>query len=132
MKEISDDNRCFVCGKNNDRGLQFEFRFNKETNEAESNILFAGYYQGWKGIVHGGLLSTVLDEIQIKAASFNNYRCVTAELTIKYKRPVKTENQYFLRSKITNITEKIIYTEASLIDNNSKIMVAAKAKLFII
>ena len=132
MTSISDDNRCFVCGKENIKGLQFEFVYNQETDEAESKISFAGYYQGWENIVHGGLIGTVLDEVQIKAASFNNYRCVTAELNIKYKKPVKTEAQYFLRSKITKITEKIIYTEAFLEDHNSNIAATATAKLFII
>ncbi len=132
MRKVSDDNRCFVCGIDNDRGLQFDFGFNKETKEAESQLIFSDYHQGWKGIVHGGLLATVLDEIQIKAASFNKYRCVTAELNIKYKKPVKTESLYYLRSKILKVTKKIIYTEASLEDKNSKTLATATAKLFII
>ena len=35
MKNISDDNRCFVCGKNNDRGLQFYFRYIAGFREAD-------------------------------------------------------------------------------------------------
>ncbi len=131
MKEIISDDMCFVCGKENKSGLNFEFSYNKEQKEAEAIIIFEPFCQGWKDIVHGGLISTVLDEIQIKVASFNGFRCVTAELNIKFKRPVKTLNKYFLSSKITKITEKIIYTEAVVKDQNSKVYAISNAKLFI-
>jgi len=132
MGKIYDDNRCFVCGKGNDRGLHLEFTYNKKTKEAESNVIFPNYYQGWKEIVHGGLVGTVLDEIQIKAASFNNYRCVTAELNVKYKKPVNTEFPYFLTGKIIKVTERIVYTEAILKDEKLRKVATATAKLFII
>jgi len=132
MKEVSDDNRCFVCGQDNDRGLRFNFSYNEKTEESESTIVFADYYQGWKKIVHGGLVGTALDEIQVKVAGFHNYKCLTAELNIKYKKPVRTKTEYFLTGKIKSIRGKIIYTEGSLKDKNSNTVALANAKLFIV
>ncbi len=132
MKKVSDDNRCFVCGQNNDRGLRFKFSYNERTEESESTIVFADYYQGWGKIVHGGLVSTILDEIQVKVAGFHNYQCLTAELNVKYKKPVRTETEYFLTGKIKKIRNKIVYTEASLKDKNSNTVAFANAKLFIV
>jgi len=132
VKEVSDDNQCFVCGKDNDRGLQLDFFYDENKKEVHSKIIFPKYYQGWENIVHGGLISTVLDEIQVKAAEFSNYGCVTGELNVKFKSPVKTGKEYFLRGSILEIRNKIIYTEGFIKDKNSKLMASATAKLFVL
>ena len=130
--EVDDDNRCFVCGKGNDRGLQLEFIYNKQEDRAEATVRFPPHYQGWQGIVHGGLIGTVLDEIQVKAASFKNINCVTAELSIKYRKPMKTETQYQLFGKIIRESGRLLFTEGEIRDECDVLIASATAKLFII
>jgi uncharacterized protein (TIGR00369 family) len=55
------DNNCFACGKNNPEGLHMQFY-------ADDKYLYSEVYlseakRGWEQIVHGGIISTVLDEI---------------------------------------------------------------------
>ncbi|MCJ7751507.1 MAG: PaaI family thioesterase, partial [Armatimonadetes bacterium] len=54
------DDMCFACGKGNPIGLKLDFRFEGEEYVTEFEV--RPEYQGWAGIVHGGLLATVLDE----------------------------------------------------------------------
>ena len=79
MKDFNDDNFCFVCGSNNPHGLKLSFTYNEKNDETISKAIFPRHLQGWKDVLHGGIISTVLDEILIKAARHKGFDCVTAE-----------------------------------------------------
>jgi len=51
---------CFVCGAHNPHGLRLRFR--REGDEVRADFTPQTQHAGFRGIVHGGILSTVLDE----------------------------------------------------------------------
>jgi uncharacterized protein (TIGR00369 family) len=67
-KEIhnTDTNTCFGCSPTNSFGLQMKFFSNEETVYSWPSI--PEHMGGWKKIVHGGIVSTILDEIMSWAA----------------------------------------------------------------
>ena len=132
MAEFNDNNNCFVCGTKNKIGLKLKFTYVKNSDLAKSEVIFPDHFQGWANIVHGGLVSTVLDEIMIKTAEIRGLKCVTAEINIKFKKPALTKTKYILKAKIKEIKRKIIFTEASIQDLDNITIATANAKLFII
>jgi uncharacterized protein (TIGR00369 family) len=130
MENLNDDNMCFVCGTANPQGLKLKFHHNEETGQVESNVTFPIHLQGWKGVVHGGLVSTILDEVMVKAAAKKKLKCVTGEITVKFKKPTLTNQEYILRGKIVEIRKRIIFTEGFLLDRDEKVIASAKGKLF--
>jgi uncharacterized protein (TIGR00369 family) len=130
MKDFNDDQYCFVCGKKNPAGLKIEFRENLETKEVEAAVVFPTHLQGWKDTVHGGLLATVLDEIMIKAAATAEIKCVTAEITVKYKKPASTGIAYMAFGKMLEVRGRIIMAESRLCDAAGQICAQATGKLF--
>jgi uncharacterized protein (TIGR00369 family) len=132
MNKFSDDNRCFVCGKGNPHGLQFQFEYDPELDQVSAEIRFMDKFQGWKGVVHGGLISTVLDEVMVKTTGFKNLICVTAELLIKFKNPAYVNTPYQAIGKILEIKRKLVFTEGYLQDNQNRIIASAKGKFFIV
>jgi uncharacterized protein (TIGR00369 family) len=132
MNKFSDDNRCFVCGKGNPHGLQFQFEYDPELDQVSAEIRFMDKFQGWKGVVHGGLISTVLDEVMVKTTGFKNLTCVTAELLIKFKNPAYVNTPYQAIGKILEIKRKLVFTEGYLRDNRNRIIASAKGKFFIV
>lgn len=130
MKNFSDNNLCFVCGTGNPQGLKLAFHYNEESGQVESEVRFPGHLQGWQGVAHGGLISTVLDEIMIKAAAEKKLKCVTGEINVKFKKPTLTNKTYLIRGKVVEIKKRLIFTEGFLLDSDGEIMAAAKGKLF--
>src|SRR5665213_2147558 len=57
---------CFVCGPDNPRGLRLAFQTN-ESGEMTAEWIPEPEMEGYQGIVHGGIVSTVLDEAMAKA-----------------------------------------------------------------
>ena len=132
MNKFSDDNLCFVCGENNPHGLQFQFEYLDKLDQVSVEINFPEKYQGWQGVVHGGLISTVLDEVMVKATGFRNLICVTAELLVKFKKPAFTNTPYRATGTILEIKRKLVFTEGFLLDRENNIIASARGKFFVV
>ena len=61
---LQDDLMCFVCGKNNPCGLKLNFVLDKD-RILKTEFTFAKIHQGFKDIVHGGLIGLILDEVMV-------------------------------------------------------------------
>jgi uncharacterized protein (TIGR00369 family) len=130
MKDFNDDQNCFVCGKKNKAGLQLEFRQNPQSGETEARVVFPLHLQGWQNTTHGGLLATVLDETMIKAAGTAGYKCVTAEITVKYKKPARTGAPLLAAGKVLEVRGRIVLAESRLCDDSGQVLAQATGKLF--
>jgi acyl-coenzyme A thioesterase PaaI-like protein len=130
MTDFNDDNKCFVCGKGNPVGLQLDFRPQGTGPGVEADVLFPAHLQGWQATVHGGLLATVLDEVMVKAATAVGSTCVTAELTVKYRKPTATGVSYLLSGRILEDRGRILTAESCLCDASGVLHAQATGKLF--
>ncbi|MCK4888924.1 MAG: PaaI family thioesterase [Candidatus Aminicenantes bacterium] len=130
MESVKDDNRCFACGKSNPIGLKLDFE--KRGEYTVSLLNFDKNFAGWENMVHGGILSTVLDEVMVKSANNNGFTCVTAELNVRYKKPCHTGMEYELKGKVVDIRKNIIITEGKILNMDGKIIASGSGKLFII
>ncbi|MDR3669728.1 MAG: PaaI family thioesterase [Holophaga sp.] len=131
MSRFEDDGHCFVCGPNNPGGLAIQFREPATGPDVEAEVLFPDHLQGWQGTVHGGLLATVLDEAMCKAASARGLKCVTAEITVKYRNPAATGVRYQLEGTVRDIHSRMVTAESSIQDGSGRIHAQAIGKLFI-
>ena len=133
MSAFNDDQGCFVCGQKNPSGLRLVFRdggAGEPGPEVEAEVLFPAHLQGWQGTVHGGLVATVLDESIVKAAAALGITCVTAELTVKYRKPVATGVAYRVVGKVQANRGRIILAEGQLYDASGQVVAQAAGKLF--
>ncbi len=96
---FSDDNWCVVCGKENPQGLHIRFRVEKGRSEAVFSAEKS--HQGYRNIVHGGILSAILDEAAIKAAASLGLLTVTAEITVRFRNPVVSGEDCRVLSEVT-------------------------------
>jgi uncharacterized protein (TIGR00369 family) len=103
-------NTCFGCGPANDHGLKMKFFGNDEM--LYSDIKVPDYLLGWNGVVHGGILSTILDEVMGWSAIFLMSKFIlTKTMTINYHRPVFVGEMLHVEGKVK---EKISDREASM------------------
>ena len=59
-------------------------------------------HQGYKDIIHGGLISTLLDEAMVKAALMQGMPAVTAEITVRFKNPLMVGEKAIVEAIIEN------------------------------
>jgi acyl-coenzyme A thioesterase PaaI-like protein len=90
---------CFGCSNENDHGLHLKFW--PIPQGCVSKFNFSDTFCGFNGIVHGGILATVLDEAAAWAILIHNLTIgFTKSTTIQYLRPVSTNTEVLIVSKI--------------------------------
>ena len=76
---------CFVCGKDNPQGLQLDFYQNETTVWTE--FIPQEHHQSWPGMVHGGILTSVLDETTARVAFLYGKWAQTGKLEVRFRKP---------------------------------------------
>lgn len=109
---LKDDNNCFVCGRNNKLGLKLDFNLN--TNETIScEFIAKKEYQGFSGIVHGGLLGLIMDEAMVNLLWKLGIKAVTAEFVMRLQSPAYVGKKLTFNASIEKKAKRIFYTKSS-------------------
>jgi acyl-coenzyme A thioesterase PaaI-like protein len=89
-------------------------------------------YQGYDEMIHGGILSALIDSAMTKCLFGHGIKAYTARLNIKYLKPVKINKKITIVVNIKNNKSEIVtLLNASLLQNDHK-TVSANAKFWII
>jgi len=128
MELIRRYSNCFVCGNLNDYGLKVDFFYDKGIARAE--YVAGEKFQGYKDILHGGIIFALLDEVMIKAVIAKGILVVTAEIEVKFIKPVKIGEKLFLEGKITGEQKKIFKAEGKVSNSKGEIVATGKGIFF--
>ncbi len=123
---------CFACGTENPIGLNLKFYRSGES--ICSDIILKRYYEGWENIAHGGIISTLLDEVMSWTVMyFKKVFIVTRNMKIKYVRPVLIGKLITVRGKITDDTKlPIIKAKSEIRDQDKRLLVQGWAEFVIV
>jgi len=90
---------CFACGTANPIGLNLQFYVSGKY--VCSDIAITRNYEGWENMAHGGIVSTLLDEVMSWAVIyFERIFFVTRSMRIKYLKPVPLETLLTVKAHI--------------------------------
>ncbi|KPL04655.1 MAG: hypothetical protein AMJ73_04045 [candidate division Zixibacteria bacterium SM1_73] len=128
MKPLKKYSQCFVCGDKNPSGLNVEFYL--KDGKAVGEYTVQDHFQGYKNILHGGILSTLLDEVMIKSILAQDILTVTCEIKVRFKKPVKIGQRLFLEGKPTGDRGKILLAEGEIRDEDGEVVATAEGKFF--
>jgi uncharacterized protein (TIGR00369 family) len=126
MKEILRYPKCFVCGEQNPSGLKAKFF--EQDGAAVTEVVADSSFEGYKGIYHGGIISALLDEVMIKAILAQGIYAVTAEMTIRFRRPVAVGETLKFRGKIVSRRSRLFSTEGEVIGGDGTLCASATGK----
>ncbi|MDZ7582249.1 MAG: PaaI family thioesterase [Deltaproteobacteria bacterium] len=84
---IQDNHMCFACGPANPAGLKMRFFANQDS--VVSWLTVPDHLRGWNTLVHGGVTSTILDEIMSWAAiHLLKTIILTKSMKVEFRKPV--------------------------------------------
>ncbi len=128
MKAIQRYGNCFVCGDKNDIGLKLDF-FEKD-GKARAEFTPTKNFEGYKDILHGGILSTLLDEVMIKSILAKEILTVTSQIEVKFKKPAFIGEKLIIEGGITAERGRLILTEGKVFREDGTVVAEAKGKFF--
>jgi len=114
MRELPHTHHCFVCGESNAIGLKL--RFTTDGRIVQTRFRLRNAHIGFRGIVHGGLLTTVLDEIMVWACAVPTGQfAFCAELTTRFLNPVRPDDEIIATGELlANRKNRIFEAKAAL------------------
>ncbi|MFW6034802.1 MAG: PaaI family thioesterase [Halothermotrichaceae bacterium] len=118
---------CFACG--NDNPISLRLKFEKVAdNKVEAEFIPKPVHQGYEGIIHGGIVSTLLDEAMVTAVIVQDVEAVTAEINIRFKEEIIVGEKLKIMGYTKGGKGRLVFTEGVIKNSNGKIKAKAKAK----
>jgi acyl-coenzyme A thioesterase PaaI-like protein len=126
--ELIDEGMCFICGKRNPIGLKAEFDIDKKNLRLTGRFTPKREHAGYKGIMHGGLASALLDEAMVKLLWEVGIPAVSASLNVRLLKPVKVGEQVNIKGWVESDKGRVILTSAELSDQAGTVLAQAEGK----
>lgn len=121
------DDHCFCCGVKNEKGLKLIFDSIDETTVTTS-LEVPGYFTGWANITHGGLISMLLDETMAQACIQKGLKGFTAELTVRFIKPLPVETMISVEGRIEELKRRIARTSGTITGSDGAVYAEGKAR----
>ena len=104
---------CVVCGPDHPHGLRLRYEM---APDGSANAVWTptGDWQGFQGIIHGGIIGTVLDEAMAKAVTAAGYEALTGELRVRFRHHVRPGEELGIRGWIVERSKRLVRAEAAL------------------
>ena len=118
---------CYVCGQDNPIGLQLKFQL--EGQQVVGRFLPRNEHGGFQGIVHGGLLMSVLDEVMFWAPSIAAGRMYwSATVEVRFEAPARVGVALTARAKVERLRSKLAETCGTITDADGRLIACATGK----
>ncbi len=123
-------NHCFVCGLSNPFGLHLRF-FDTEPGVVTSEVTLPGQYQGYPGVVHGGIIAAMLDEAAGRAHMVGGQPrfMYTARLEIRYRKNVPVGQPLLLVGRVGESKRRTATASSAIYDQEQNLLAEADAVL---
>ncbi len=115
---------CFACGTDNSHGLHMSFFTDEKFLWSEMEL--QEHYKGWDQVIHGGILSTILDELMAWAAIYATRNIMlTKSMTLHYHEKVETNSRIRAFSWIEELKPKEAVIKSELYNNHDTLCTSA-------
>ena len=111
------NNRCFACSPDHPTGLHLKFEVDGE--EVVTRMSPAAAHQGAPGLMHGGLVTTVADEVGCWAViALRGKFGFTGTMTSRFPRPVRIDRELEGRAKITKESSRVVHVDVRILQES--------------
>jgi acyl-coenzyme A thioesterase PaaI-like protein len=128
MHELPHTRGCFVCGESNPIGLRL--RFHTDGTIVRTEFVPGPEHVGFQEVVHGGIISTVLDEVMVWACAVATKQFgYCAELTVRFQQPLRPGRTAVATAElVANRKQRILEARARLAEPDGTVLALATGK----
>ncbi len=132
--EVRSFDRCFVCGSRNEAGLQLNIV--SGDGEARAEFQPDARWEGYPGVVHGGVLSAVFDDLMFHAIySVIRQAAVTASIEVRFRLPARIGARLYCCVRVGEPGAqgygRLVDVEGEIRDQEKRLIATAKSKYII-
>ncbi len=105
---------CFACGSLNVHGLHLDLHAGNDRCWVELSL--PDRFEGWEGIAHGGIVTTILDEVMAWALVDHDVWGVTARMSLEFRRPVRIGHPIRAEGRLVEARRRLVTAEGMILD----------------
>lgn len=125
-------NNCFACHPHNRHGLKLKFFADDEKEEVFTVITPESHFNGFPGILHGGIQCALIDEVAYWAL-FDKIKKIglTAKIDIRYLKPVPMDTELIVTAKIKLMNKRNATVETAIKDHDNEVFTTGEVLYFL-
>lgn len=125
-------NNCFACHPNNNHGLKLKFYADDDKQEVFTRIQPEHHFNGFPGILHGGVQCALIDEVAYWAM-FDRIKKIglTAKIDLIYLKPVPMDTELVVSGKVINQEKRSVAVETVIKDGQEDVLTKANVLYFL-
>jgi uncharacterized protein (TIGR00369 family) len=114
------DHGCFGCGEQNSIGLKLAFY--RGEDGVIARFTPDAMYEGYTRMIHGGIISTILDEAMSWAVIDSGRLAVTARMSVDFRRPVPSGEELTITARVTRDRGRAVETSSEMIGQDGELL----------
>lgn len=127
MKVLPHTHSCFVCGESNPVGLKL--LFHTDGRIVHTRFTPRPEHIGFKGVIHGGIISTLLDEIMVWACAVQTKQfAFCAELNVRFVNSARPNEEVIATGALVTNRRRLFEAKAELKNAADQILATATGK----
>jgi acyl-coenzyme A thioesterase PaaI-like protein len=130
QKEKVREDYCFACGKANPVGLHLEFCI--ENGKFITEKILPREYQSYTGVVHGGIVTTMLDEAMGGYLYELGEKAVTARIEVRYRKPTPVGEKLTITGWVASRRRNFVEMQATIALADGTITAEGTAKMAVV
>ncbi|WP_290657118.1 PaaI family thioesterase [Anaerovibrio sp.] len=129
IKKMEDTGNCFACGQNNPIGLKLQF--NIISNQFIAKTVVDRNYQSYGGVVHGGILTTMLDEAMGGYLFKTGEPAFTGKLEVRFRKPTPTDVPITVRGWVVSRKRNVVEMKSEIVLEDGTVSAEGSAKMVV-
>ncbi len=117
---------CLMCGQDNPIGFHLDFKKNPQ-GLMKTRVSIPKTFQGYNGVVHGGILASLLDATMTRCLLDSDILAMTGDFKVRYKHPVPVQREVEVRAAMVHKRKPLYEMKAELL-LDGKVMAQATAR----
>lgn len=131
VTSMVNDHACFGCGVENAHGLQLRFEANQDGDGVLTRVTLAPRFEGYMGVAHGGIISTILDEVMAWSLYRRDIWAVTGQMQTRFRKPVEIGKPLIAIGHLRNDRGRVIETTGELRDARDDTLLGEATATFV-
>jgi acyl-coenzyme A thioesterase PaaI-like protein len=131
IQEHLNEGVCFACGRKNAGGIHMPFDVRvRDYPVVELSLPYS--FQGFYGYVHGGVITTLMDEAMAHAVGFFHGMAVTARLTVRFRLPLPPAQTFRVQAWVEGKKGKLVTAGAEIRNLENQRLIAEAEAVFVL
>ncbi len=135
MKVLSKQNNshnCIICGMDNFASVKAQF-YNMDDGSVGGLFTFRSEHQSYPGRVHGGIISTMIDELagRVLWTDCPDKIAVTMDISVKFRKPVPYDVPLKGRGVYTQKLSRAYSAKCWVLDMDNNVLAEGEARYLI-